>query len=590
MTKKQVMVLQLLLLGLSPTPATAESYSIAFSSYLGGSAFEHARDIFVDSNGAIYIVGGTASAGFPTTPGAHDRSYDSSGNQVGPFGHMDAFVVKLSASGKLLWSTLLGGPNYDRAYAVEVDDQGYVYVAGRAGPGFPTTQGSLQPSFNGYNESSSYGWQNAFVTKLEPDGSGLVWSSYVGISSLSRDLALDAQKNIYVTPGYPDNPATQGQIDSAWYTGRFQDKPQGGRDSGVAKIKGDGSAVLWATWLGGSGHETIEASIRVDPAGQQIFVAGSTYSTDFPTTAGAADRTHGGKVDFYVARLSPDGKTLIYGTYLGGDGDEWMSTHNLAIDQQGNAYAAFPTGSSSFLTTPGAYQSKRLGTNDWGVVKLSPTGALLASTLLGGSGTENPDGIYVNPAGGVFISGQTSSTDFPTTPTPIQAASKGGEEAVVVRLSPDLGQLLYASYLGGKSDDAGRSGYMDAAGNLYVTGSSSGAGWPAVNAHQATYAGGTKDCIVAALLRQSPPVPDGGPQADASPGSDTAPQPGQESGVQHDGSPATADAATTDGGGDADGDDGCSCRSAPRENHSWPWIGIALALIVTGLLRRRRAS
>jgi len=476
----------------------AERYELAFSTYLGGGEFEQARDIAVDRQGAIYVVGGTGSADFPTTAGAHDRSYDRSGTRVGRFGHMDAFVVKYSAEGELLWSTLLGGPNYDRAYAVEVDDRGFVYVAGRAGPGFPTTPGSFQPEFNGSDENKSYGWQNAFVTKLKPDGSGFVWSSYAGVGPLSRDLALDDQNNVYITPGYPDQPASQGTITPEWYAGRYQERPQGGADSGVMKVAADGSRVIWATWLGGSGDDTSAASIRVH-ADHSVYVAGSTFSSDFPTTDAAADRTLGGKVDFYVARLGPDGKKLIYGTYLGGNGEEWINTHNLAIDEAGNAYASFATDSTDFVTTPGAYQSRREGPHDWAVVRLSPSGALLASTLVGGAASENPDGIYVHPEAGVFVSGQTNSLDFPISDAPLQATNHGGEEAVLVRLSADLGKRLYATYLGGRSDDAGRSGFIDDAGNLYVTGSSFGPGWPVAHARQATYGGGERDCIVAAF-------------------------------------------------------------------------------------------
>ncbi len=474
-----------LLIGVSGAWAQ-ENFDVGFSTYMGGSNWEHARDVFVDGQGNIYIVGGTASTDFPTTAGAYSRAL-STGNDPA-FGPCDAFVCKFGPDGQLIWSTYLGGPGYDRAYGVEVDSQGYVYVSGRAGQSFPV-KNAFQPAFDGV-DNGSYGMQNAFAAKILPDGSDLVWASYVGVSTLSRDLAIDDLGDVYVTNGRWNTTKTPP---AAWYQNAYQPTPPGGTEEcGVVKIAGDGSQVLWATWLGGSGDDSAAASIRVD-SNRYVYVGGSTYSDDFPTTQGAADRTYGGggAVDFFVVKLSPDGSTLEYGTYLGGDGHEWISTHNLAVDSQGYAYAAFPTGSSDFVTTPGAFQSARSGTNDWGVVKLSPTGALVASTLIGGNGNENADGIYVDGSGNVYISGQTDSTDFPITPaTAFQAVSGGNEEAVLVRLSADFSQVLYGTYMGGPNFDNGRSGFLDGAGNLYVTGSSDGTGWPTHNAYQSQFAGG----------------------------------------------------------------------------------------------------
>ncbi len=207
--------------GSAPLPT---SWNLDYSTYLGGSAWEHARDIFVDSQGNAYVVGGTQSWNFPVTPGAYDTSFDDTGKLIGIFGHMDGFITKYSPTGVMLWSTFLGGPNYDRIYAVEVDPQGFVYVTGRAGPGFPVTSGALQEQFKGSDHTDSYGWQNAFAAKLSPDGSSLLWATYVGVATLSRDLALDAQGNVYLTPGNPDEPS-QGSIDHSWYAGSYQATP-----------------------------------------------------------------------------------------------------------------------------------------------------------------------------------------------------------------------------------------------------------------------------------------------------------------------------------------------------------------------------
>jgi chitodextrinase len=477
----------------------AQPYELIFSTYLGGSDWEHARDVVVDTHGNVYMVGGTASADFPTTPGAYQRTLSVGGSQA--FGPCDVFVAKFGPDGGLIWSTYIGGPHYDRAYGVEVDGRGYVYVAGRAGPGFPV-KNAFQPNFDGV-DNGSYGMQNAFVLKLLPDGSDLVWSSYVGVNTLCRDLAIDANGDVYV-PGGRWN--TTKRPPSEWFVDAYQKAPPGGQsDSGAIKIKGDGSGVLWATWLGGSGRDESAASIRVGQNGY-VYVGGSTFSHDFPTTTGAADQTYSGEADFFVACLTADGSDLVYGTYLGGPGNEWISTHNLAVDDVGNAYAAMPTGSPNYPTTPGALQQTfRGGNTDWAVTKLSPTGALLASTLIGGSAGENADGVYVDSSGNVFITGETQSPDFPTTADAYQRQSHGGAEAVVVVLSADFKKLLYSTFMGGSAYDNGRSGCLGRDGSLYLTGASNSFDWPTDSAFQSTFAGGggewgNGDCILAKFV------------------------------------------------------------------------------------------
>ena len=139
-------------LALSVAEALAgESYNLAFSTYVGGSDWEHARDVTVDSRGNVYVVGGTASQNFPTTSGAYCRTLSTGGSQA--FGPCDVFVAKFGPTGNLIWSTYIGGPNYDRAYAVEVNSAGYVYVAGRAGPGLPV-KNAFQPNFDGVDNGS----------------------------------------------------------------------------------------------------------------------------------------------------------------------------------------------------------------------------------------------------------------------------------------------------------------------------------------------------------------------------------------------------------------------------------------------------
>ena len=476
--------------------AQSESYSLAFSTYLGGTSWEQARDVVADAQGNLYVVGGTASADFPTTPGAYQRTFDATGTDIGSGGYCDVFVVKLDPSGALLWSTLLGGPNYDRAYAVELDPQGNVVVAGRAGPGFPTTAGVFQPTFQGTASGGAYGRQDAFVAMLSPDGSALLWASYAGVGPMARDMDIDASGDIYLPVGYlgtgPTPPA-------AWFANAFQATPQGAEDCGAMKVSGDGTQVLWATWLGGSGYDSLEASLRVDAGGAAHLLL-QTRSTDIPTTVGAFDASYNGATDLYAARLSPDGSQLLLGTYVGGSANEFLNTHNLALDAAGNLYATPWTGSADFPTTPGAIQPASAGgASDAADVKISPGGALLASTFLGGSAADNSDGISIDAGGNVLVSGNVSSADIPVTPNAIQPVKGAGEDAWLGVLSGDLSRLLYATFLGGGADDAGRNSFLAADGSLVFAGQSSGAGWPAANAHQPAYAGGNLDVIVGRL-------------------------------------------------------------------------------------------
>jgi len=470
----------------------SESYDLVFSTYIGGSDWEHARDVFADSQGNIYITGGTASTDFPTTPGAYCTKFNGGGKDSP--GMCDVFVMKFGPTGELIWSTLLGGPNYDRAYGIEVDEQGYVYVCGRAGTGFPTTKGAFQPDFNGSKDpSSSYGKQNGFVAKLSPDGSQLIWASYVGSGELCRDIALDDAGNIYLPLCYrPGNGTTP--LPSAWFANSFQKAPKGGTECGAIKISNDGKQVIWATYLGGTKDDSGEASIRVDVKGNVYLGIIYTSSTDLPVTPGAFSRTYnGGDSDGYVAKISPDGSNLIFGTYLGGSDMEYLADcKNLALDARGNVYVSLCTKSTDFRTTPGAFRTERTCSDkefEFAVVKLSPTGSLLASTFMGGTGP-GEGGIYVDSSENILLTGDTRSVNFPVTDGAYQPVyGGGGGDAIIVRLAADFSRQLYATFMGGSAFDACKACFLDGYGNIYITGASDGPGWPVKNAFQAKFAG-----------------------------------------------------------------------------------------------------
>ena len=484
------------------------AYDLAFSTYFGGSAGETIRDVEVDHLGNVYMAGTTRSPDFPTTPGAYDEHVDTSQGTTQWGYNSEIFVAKFTPAGTLAWSTVIGGPNSEEAYGLEIDSAGYVIVHGRGAPGSPVTPGVYQPEFKGCGGGDPGNphntAQNAYICKLTPDGSALVWGSFFGIDHLHRDLALDANDDIYVTWGVrPDeNDPTHWDtwMAPAWNANAFQPEPQGGTDGGVAKIASDGSAVLWATYLGGSDYDSIEASIDVDPQGY-VYVGLQTRSPDIPTTPGTHDRTHNGGVDWYVAKLLPDGSDLVYGTYIGDEGNNWLNTHNLVVDDEGNCYSSTCAFSSSFPMMRGAVQRNHGGGVDWGIVKLSPAGALLAGTLLGGSATDNPDGIRIDADGNLVLFGQTGSADFPVTDDAYQPAKGARDDAVMVKLNPDLNRILYSTFLGDGGNDAGRAGCVGLDGSLVVAGATSGGDWPTQNAFQDSPSG-PSDALIARL---SPP-------------------------------------------------------------------------------------
>ena len=327
----------------------------------------------------------------------------------------------------------------------------------------------------------------------------MVWGSFFGIDHLHRDLALDKNDDIYVTWGVHKGKDDPSHWDTwmkpEWNAKAFLPKPLGDRDCGAAKIASDGSKVVWATYMGGSGADSVEGSIRVDDKGCP-YVCFYSFSTDLPTTEGAFSKTNSGGADWYVAKVKPDGSDIIYGTYIGDEGDNWLNTHNLAIDSEGNCYTSTCAFSSSFPTTPDAVQRVHGGKVDWGIVKFSPTGGLAASTLFGGSGGDNPDGIRIDKDGNLVVFGQSGSADFRVSKDAYQSKKSGADDAVVVKFSPNLDRILYATFLGGDKNDAGRAGCVDKDGNLIVAGSSAGGTFPLKAAWQ-NECRGPGDAIIA---------------------------------------------------------------------------------------------
>jgi hypothetical protein len=400
----------------------------------------------------------------------------------------------------LVYSSYLGGSSDDLGSAVAVDALGNAYVTGETfSADFPTTSGAFQSVKPG-------DVSNAFVTKLNAAGSAVVYSTYLGGNDLNgvsgRGIAVDASGNAYVR-GFTNS------IDFPTTPGAFQRTFGGGEDAFVTKLNASGSALVYSTYLGGSGFDGgfDGGGIAIDAAGN-AYVTGTTTSGDFPTTPGAFQTTPGdgfGRVqDAFVSKLNAAGSALVYSTYLGATD---TGGFGIAVDAKGNAFVAGFTNSADFPTTPGAFQTTYGGLGEAFVTKLNIAGSgLLYSTYLGGSGGARATAIAVDAAGNAFVTGHTSNTNFPTTLGAFQTTCGGcnlgtdSGDAFITKLNPSGSALVYSTFLGGSGDEAGNGIAIDASGNAYVTGFTNSGDFPTTRAaFQAAYGGGVSDAFVSKL-------------------------------------------------------------------------------------------
>jgi hypothetical protein len=392
---------------------------LSYATYLGGSSADLGSDIAVDAAGSAYVTGVTVSADFPTTLGAFDTTFN---------GGDEAFVTKLNPTGSaLVFSTYLGGSRTDQGAGIAVDATSQAYVTGvTVSFDFPTTLGAFDTTFNAGNDAN-----DAFVTKLNPAGSALVYSTYLGGSNadLGGDIAVDATGDAYVTgtTNSANFPTTLGTFDTTF---------NGVDDAFVTKLNPTGSALVYATYLGGSSTD-FGFGIAVDTT-EQAYVTGETVSTNFPVTAGAFQTGFGrGFDDAFVTKLNPAGSALVFSTYLGGSNADLG--FDIAVDATDQAYVTGRTESANFPTTLGAFDTTFNGGNDAFVTKLNPAGsALIFSTYLGGSGQDQGSSIAVDATGQAYLMGTTNSANFPTTLGAFDTTFNAGNDAFVAKIS-DVG-------------------------------------------------------------------------------------------------------------------------------------------------------
>ena len=383
--------------------------ALVYSTYLGGSHGDDVEGIAVDSAGNVVVGGSSQSDDFPTVNPL----------QATHAGVSDAVVFKLDAQGSnLIYSTYLGGSQWDWAWAVAVDDSGNAYLTGNTSSSDFPTMNPFQPTRIGSDE--------IFLSKLSSNGSMLVYSTFLGGSSWDDAYGIDVDSigNIYIT----------GETNSSDFPIFNAIQPIGtGRNAFVSKFNPSGFALVYSTYLGGSSGDQ-GWDIVADYSGN-AYVTGNTASTDFPTVNPLQATLGVSGSNAFVSKLSNTGGTFIYSTYLGGDSDSGSDFGGIAVDASGNAYITGYAGAN--FPTVNAPQPIYGGGGDAFVSKLNNTGSTLVySTYLGGSGFERAFSIAVTPSGIAYVTGQTKSVDFPTV-NPIQPLLAGSLDGFVTKLSTD---------------------------------------------------------------------------------------------------------------------------------------------------------
>ncbi|WKZ20281.1 MAG: SBBP repeat-containing protein [Candidatus Jettenia sp. CY-1] len=366
----------------------------------------------------------------------------------------------------LLASTFLGGSSLERINSIAVDSGGNIYIAGETiSPDFPLASGIFDASHNGSFD--------VFVSKVDGALTTLLASTFLGGSDGDRadSLVIDPNGNISVSGSTNSSnfPVIPGAFDTSFH---------GNSDVFVSKLDGTLTSLLASTYLGGFGREICD-SLMIDQAGN-VYVAGSTSSLDFPITPEVFDTSFSGGGDVFISKLNGTLTNLLASTYLGGSALVSEELSSTAIDAAGNIYVTGATGSSDFPTTPGAFDTSYNGNFDVFVSRLNgELTTLLSSTFLGGFEADSASSLSINSEGNIYVTGLTSSFDFPVTSGAFDSSFNGGVNDVFVsKLDGTLTSLLASTYLGGSDSDSSDSLVVDLQGNMYVTGSTASLNFP----------------------------------------------------------------------------------------------------------------
>ncbi|MHA1907980.1 MAG: DUF7948 domain-containing protein, partial [Candidatus Thorarchaeota archaeon] len=439
---------------------------LVYSTFLGSSGFERGTGIAVDTD-YVYVTGSTESVDFPMM-NANDSSHN---------GNADCYVTKFAQDGQtLLYSTFIGGDTNDYGHELEVSS-GYAYIVGE-------TNSDNFPAYYG-NDSTHNGNYDCFIVKLSTDGQSIVYSSYLGGSNADRgyDVAVEADRAYVI-----------GATDSSDFpdVSAYDSTHNGGTDCFVTKFSIDGQTLEYCTFLGGP---LADAGNGIAVEGGHAYVTGSTASPGYPTVA-AYDGTHNGGNDCFLTKLGTSGNTLDYSTFLGGASlDEGWG---IAVDDN-YVYLAGNTWSSAFPTL-NAFDSTYDALSDCFVTRFTSDTCILSySTFLGGESNDKAYAIDVLYEC-AYITGETSSVDFPTVNAYDSSYNEGGD-CFMSKLSHSGYDLMSSTFLGGSASDTGNDIVADTY-YTYIVGTTYSSNFPTTDAYNSTF-GGIQDCFVSAFADDS---------------------------------------------------------------------------------------
>ena len=430
---------------------------LVYSTFLGGSEVEIGDNdrigVAVDSSGNTYITGTTYSPDFPVTALPIDGHFD---------GASDGFVCKLNSSGTaLVYSTYIGGTRKDCLNAIAVDSAGNAYVTGWSNSSnFPTTHGEKNKGNN-----------DITVVKINASGNALEYATMFGglDSEDSWAITLDSSGHAYVVgrTWSINFPTTEHAYDQNY---------KGNRDGFVAELTVSGDAFVYSTFLGGNNYDALY-DICIDDDGN-AYVVGDSFSSDYPTTNDAYDRTYHGGYDIIISKLNPTGTALVYSTYIGGNDND--AAYFMSLDSERNVYFSGASYSLDYPTTANAFDTTHNGYVDVICGKLDVSGSnLLYSSFVGGTGGDWGSAISVCSSGIMTITGSTDSKNFPTTADGFDTANNGNSDVFLIRIDPNsANQLVFSSYLGGRGVDRGCDMAVDSNNCIYLSGITRSADFP----------------------------------------------------------------------------------------------------------------
>jgi Bacterial Ig-like domain (group 3) len=423
------------------------SGNLLYSTFLGGTNDEAANSVVVNPDGSVYVGGWTRSGDFPLTSGAYQKTYG---------GGMDAFLAKISNDGsQLLYSTFLGGAGDEQIQNLLLNTDGSLWIGGDA------SAVGLTPSANAAQKTPA-GNDNMFFAKAQFAQTGalqLPYLTFLGGPSTGQEasalgMAVDSSGNLDVGGiSFSGNfPVTSNAYEKPFaLSNGCLNSAQPNSVGTFTSFSSDLSKMLYSTVIGGhienqKGFPDCNQAVRtvrVDPLGN-IWLIGTTGMQDFPVTSSAIQSQLSGNgnagVDDFIVELSPDGTQLLYGTYFGGTGFDYGG--HAVWDSGNHLWLTAATQSTDYRITADALQMKNAGGYDTAVTEFSPDGtSVLYSTYLGGSGDDDINGtgqIRLDAQGNVHLSGSTTSTDYPTTPTAVQPLFANGDAG------PDRSDMYYA--------------------------------------------------------------------------------------------------------------------------------------------------